>query len=205
MAVRLVTVEEFLAKAGMDASAVPDTDVIRRFILERDLDEYVFGLIPAQVIRRYAEHLIRREPIHYGQLLQDMPLTRLDGRDLSAMTHLAVVRSQGSSVESLLVDCALGRAYCSLHGFVPDDVCYAEKAIPLTEELTSAMAGQIAAAELPPAGQDYPGDTAYRMYTILLLAFEDGVVRYVSRGLNSGMPLPIVRLCQQLLALFAGA
>ena len=42
------------------------------------------------------------------------------------------------------------------------------------------------------------------MYTILLLAFEGGVVRYVSRGLNSGMPLPIARLCQQLLALCAG-
>ena len=204
MAVRLVTVEEFLEKASMDASAVPDTEVIRHFILEWELDAYIFGLIPAEVVRRYAEHLVRREPIHYGQLLQDMPQAEIGGWDLSALTHLAVVRSQGSSVESLLVDYALGRAYCSLHGFVLDDVCYAEKAIPLTEELTSAMAGEIAAAELPPTGQEYLGDTAYRMYTILLLAFEGGVVRYVSRGLNSGMPLPIARLCQQLLALFAG-
>lgn len=203
MAVRLVTVDQFLEKAGLDAAAVPDTEVIGRFILERDLDEYIFGMIPAEVVRRYAEHLLAGEPIGYGFLLEGQPQIELGQRDPKDVTHLAVVRMQSGSVESLLVDRTIGRAYYSRHGFVLDDVCYAEKAIPLTDERTAALAGQIAAAGLPSAGAEYTGDTDCRMYTVLLLAFEDGVVQYISRGMDSGMPQSITGLCRQLLMQFS--
>lgn len=203
MAVRLVTVNQFLEKAGLDAAVISNTEVIEHFILERDLDEYIFGMVPSDVLRNYAEHLLNNEPINYDSLFQDMPQIENDQRDMKDLTHLAVVRMEGGRVKSLLVDYTIGKAYFSRHGFILHDVCYAEKTIPLTDEIVSDIAKELAAAELPSSGKEYMGDTNYRLYTCLLIAFEDGVVQYVSRGLDSDMPLSITKICQQMIMKFA--
>lgn len=202
MAIDLVSADQFLEKAGMQAAEISNKEVIEAFIIERDLDEYIFEMIPADILRRYAEHLLNDEPISYSHLLESTPTIEKEKLDFQNLTHLAVVIMQNGRTQSVVADMALKKAYLSMHGFVLDDVCYAEKSILLTDELISTMTDALVAAELPPSSEEYQGDTSYRCYTILLLVFDDGTVQYVSRGLGSNMPASVSSVCQQLITKF---
>jgi len=205
MAIQLVTVDQFLEKAGLQSVDVPNPKAIEEFIHNIDLDEYIFEAIPAGVLKKYAEHLQSNEPISYNHIFDELPATALNDHKLQDLSHVAVIQMERGIAHSLLIDYKLNKAYFSLHGIVLDDVCYAEKDIFLSNELISFIENELTNANLPSTGAEYTGDMNYRFYTALLLAFDDGIIRYSSRGLNSNMPSTVFHVCRQLIMKFAKA
>ena len=146
MAVELVSVEDFLNRAGYTLEEIENKEVIQQFIVDQDLDIYVFDTVSEEMARRYVNCLVSGAPIAYDDLL-NAEAAQWDGSDYSGLEQLALVAVNDANIKSLVIDYTLQKAYYSPEGYIVDDVCYCKKEIPLTQELINAVNGILAGAE----------------------------------------------------------
>ena len=195
MAKDLVTVQRFLEKAGVSTRAIGDTKAISDFIAARKLDPLILDLIPKQAVRRYVECLTTGERISYGDMLT-APAGALRGSaDYSDLQTLALEISADAARYSVVVNFDIRKAYCGGNKSAVDDVCYARKTIPLTDELADELRGILAKAALPALQYEYPGKTDDGSGLVLALKKAGGLVRYAAYGRDSGFPEAAADAC----------
>lgn len=202
MSTEYVVVDDFLQKAGMTADEFEDISVVTRFIEATELDNDLLDLIPDAVVRGCAENLKNGEPISYGHLLAETELMNRSEIDLSRLKQAVVMRVRDASISCLVIDFEIKKAYVSLEGSIVDNVCYCEKVIQLTDEAVRDVAAVLETAGILNAEYQYTGDTSYRQDTILALAFPNGIARYESYGIDSGIPVEIIHACNYLIKCF---
>ena len=197
-----VVVDDFLQKAGMTADEFEDISVVARFIETTELDNDLLALLPEAVVKGCAENLKNGEPISYGHLLAETELMNRSEIDLSRLKQAVVMRVRDASISCLVIDFEIKKAYVSLEGSIVDNVCYSEKTILLTDEAVRDVAAILETAGILNAEYQYTGDTSYRQDTILALAFPNGIARYESYGIDSGIPVEIIHACNYLIKCF---
>lgn len=202
MSTEYVVVDDFLQKAGMTADEFEDISVVARFIEATELDNDLLDLIPDAVVRGCAENLKNGEPISYGHLLAETELMDRSEIDLSRLKQAVVMRVRDASISCLVIDFEIKKAYVSLEGSIVDNVCYCEKVIQLTDDAVRDVAAVLETAGILNAEYQYTGDTSYRQNTILALAFPNGIARYESYGIDSGIPVEIIHACNYLIKCF---
>lgn len=202
MSTEYVVVDDFLQKAGMTADEFEDISVVTRFIEATELDNDLLDLIPDAVVRSCAENLKNGEPISYGHLLAETELMDRSEIDLSRLKQAVVMRVRDASISCLVIDFEIKKAYVSLEGSIVDNVCYCEKVIQLTDDAVRDVAAVLETAGILNAEYQYTGDTSYRQNTILALAFPNGIARYESYGIDSGIPVEIIHACNYLIKCF---
>ena len=201
MAVELVSVDQFLEKAGIPADSPEEREAIAQFIAERDLDAFIFELLPDEVVRAYADCLLYGEKISYSDYLEAEAGELAEDADFSDLKTLVLEIEGDATLESAVVSFEHGKAYLSLSGSVIDDVCYAEKTVPLTEELETALRAALAGAELPREQYEFKGDDEVRGGFILVLETDEGLVRYVAYGGGNGFPDTAAEACYAIIRL----
>lgn len=197
-----VVVDDFLQKAGMAIDEFEDISVVTRFIEATELDNDLLDLLPEAVVRGCAENLKNGEPISYGHLLAETELMDRSEIDLSRLKQAVVLSVCDASISCLVIDFEIRKAYVSLEGSIVDNVCYCEKTIQLTDEAVRDVAAILEIAGILNAEYQYTGDTSYRQDTILALSFPNGIARYESYGIDSGIPVEIIHACNYLIKCF---
>lgn len=140
-------VDAFIARTGIEADAAMRAR-IGDFLREQSITAPILDMIDDARLARYARHIAEDIPISYGAMLKG-PSEPLPGD--APILQLALTVPQGAAMESLLIDFERGLAYYDETFPVPEDVCRAQYAGPLSEAAGQALVGLIRSvpAEVP--------------------------------------------------------
>ena len=171
-----VLVESFIQRTGVRADAAM-REKIGTFLREHYISAQVLDMIDDALLQSYARHLSEGLPIDYAALLDAPSQPMPEG---AKILRLAVLQPQGASMESLLADFERGLVYYDENWPVPEDVCRAQYAGPLSEAAAEALLKRLDGMTL----EDQCGDIAGMEFGAIrvAVAWEGGVTRCMAGG-----------------------
>ena len=175
--------DRFIERTGIEADAEM-REKIEAFLREQGITAALLERIDDDRLSRYAEHLSADLPIAYPALLEAPSEPLPQG---AAIRQIAVMVPQGAAMESLLVDFERGRVYYDETFPVPEDVCRARCAGPLSDADGAKILALLDGAAL----DDAPGAIiGVELGAIrLAIGWDGGVTRCLAGGSKESMNL----------------
>ena len=175
-----VQVDAFVQRAGIEADAAM-REKIAAFMRGHSITARILDMMDDALLARYARCLAGDIPIDYRFMLEDPSLPMPEGAQIR---QLAVLVPDGAVMPSMLADFERGLVYYDEAYPVPEDVCMAEHAAPLSEEAAAAILKALEGVPL----EDHIGEMTGVEFSAIrvAVAWQGGVTRCMAGG--EGVP-----------------